>query len=160
MPHPVSTSEALMAAWSRIGKKANARLLFEAAQFAPNQVVQFYEVVRATPELRTAFQHAAPKQRTRRKSPARAKAVPSQSKGHFRLVELWLDDFKNLSDYSIRFDPRQGLDVILGWNGTGKSNLLEALVVIFRDLNDWCDKNRWPEKPLNAFRLSYQIDER
>ncbi len=73
-------------------------------------------------------------------------------------MNLWLQDFKNLKDYAVRFDPAQGLDVVLGWNGTGKSNLFEALVIIFRDLHDWWDKNRWPEKPMSGFTLSYELD--
>lgn len=47
----------------------------------------------------------------------------------------------------------------MGWNGTGKSNLFEALVIIFRDLHGWWEKNRWPEKSLNGFRISYEVDE-
>ena len=42
--------------------------------------------------------------------------------------------FKNLKDVTIDFDPDHWLTVLIGWNGTGKSNVLEALAVIFRDL--------------------------
>ena len=79
--------------------------------------------------------------------------------GRFRLVELWLEDFKNLKDYTVHFNPTQGLDIVLGWNGTGKSNLSEALVIILHDLHEWWEKNRWPDKPMNGFRLSYEMDE-
>jgi len=58
-----------------------------------------------------------------------------------------------------RFSPAHGLDVILGWNGTGKSNLFESLVIIFRDLHVWSEKNRWPDNPMNGFRLCYEIYE-
>ena len=53
--------EMLRAAWQRIGKKTDARRLFDEAGFAPDQVIQFYEVLRATPELQEAFQEAAKK---------------------------------------------------------------------------------------------------
>ncbi|RKG80916.1 chromosome segregation protein SMC [Corallococcus exercitus] len=42
--------------------------------------------------------------------------------------------FKNLKDITIDFDQNQWVSVIIGWNGTGKSNILEALAVIFREL--------------------------
>lgn len=42
--------------------------------------------------------------------------------------------FKNLKDVTIDFDEQQWITVVIGWNGTGKSNVLEALATIFRDL--------------------------
>ncbi len=52
-----------------------------------------------------------------------------------RLHELWISDYKNLKDFHINFDADSPITVIVGWNGTGKSNLIEALVIIFRDLD-------------------------
>jgi predicted ATPase len=43
--------------------------------------------------------------------------------------------FKNLIDFTIEFDPDSPTAVLVGRNGTGKSNVLEALTVIFRDLD-------------------------
>ena len=43
--------------------------------------------------------------------------------------------FKNLSDFVIDFDEESPTTVLVGRNGTGKSNILEALTVIFRDLD-------------------------
>jgi predicted ATPase len=53
-----------------------------------------------------------------------------------RLDYLKLDRFKNLNDFAIDFDEvsREPVTVLLGRNGSGKSNLFEALVIIFRDL--------------------------
>jgi energy-coupling factor transporter ATP-binding protein EcfA2 len=42
--------------------------------------------------------------------------------------------FKNLKNVTIDFDQDHWVTVVIGWNGTGKSNVLEALAVIFRDL--------------------------
>lgn len=42
--------------------------------------------------------------------------------------------FKNLKDVTIDFDQNHWVTVVIGWNGTGKSNVLEALAIIFRDL--------------------------
>ena len=43
--------------------------------------------------------------------------------------------FKNLCDFRIDFDEDSEMTVLVGHNGTGKSNLLEALTIIFRDLD-------------------------
>ena len=43
--------------------------------------------------------------------------------------------FKNLEDVEIDFDEDNLMTVIVGQNGSGKSNILEALVVIFRNLD-------------------------
>ena len=43
--------------------------------------------------------------------------------------------FKNLADFQIDFDEASEMTVLVGRNGTGKSNLLEALTIIFRDLD-------------------------
>lgn len=53
-----------------------------------------------------------------------------------KLDYLWVEDFKNLQDFRADFDesPEELFTILLGQNGLGKSNLLEALVVIFRDL--------------------------
>ncbi len=160
MQHTSPSPETLRAAWHKIGDEPDARHLFDAAGFVPDEVAQFYEALRATPELRSAFQQGVQRPADRQPLSTPAREQDEQSKGRFRLVELWLEDFKNLQDYTIRFDPTQGLGVLLGWNGTGKSNLFEALVIVFRDLHDWWEKNRWPDKPMNGFRLTYEIEER
>jgi ABC-type cobalamin/Fe3+-siderophores transport system ATPase subunit len=43
--------------------------------------------------------------------------------------------FKNLEDFTIDIDENAWETVLLGLNATGKSNFLEALVIIFRDLD-------------------------
>lgn len=53
-----------------------------------------------------------------------------------RLDYLKIDRFKNLNGFEVSFDEtnQEPVTVVLGRNGSGKSNLFEALVVIFRDL--------------------------
>ncbi|MGY0203891.1 AAA family ATPase [Acinetobacter soli] len=59
--------------------------------------------------------------------------------------------FKNLKDVCIDFDEHESITVVIGWNGTGKSNALEALAIIFRDLIQ-------KEKiPAFAYELKYEI---
>ncbi|PTW43702.1 AAA ATPase-like protein [Sphingomonas faeni] len=49
----------------------------------------------------------------------------------------WLEvyGFKNLVDVRIDFDEKELSTVLVGENGTGKSNVIEALATIFRDLD-------------------------
>lgn len=59
--------------------------------------------------------------------------------------------FKNLKNVTIDFDQSHWVTVVIGWNGTGKSNVLEALVIIFRDL---VAKKRIPAF---AYQLAYRM---
>src|ERR1051326_8469958 len=52
-----------------------------------------------------------------------------------RIDRLWLKDYKNLVDFEVDFDVTSTRQVVVGRNGVGKSNLLEALTRIFRDLD-------------------------
>lgn len=52
-----------------------------------------------------------------------------------RIDSLAIDDFKNLKNFEIDIDETQLTSVFIGRNGAGKSNLLEAIVIIFRDLD-------------------------
>lgn len=61
--------------------------------------------------------------------------------------------FKNLNSFSIELDKTKMHSILIGQNAAGKSNFLEALVIIFRDL-DLNDKT-YPEFD---FDLSYDIE--
>lgn len=52
-----------------------------------------------------------------------------------RIDKLEIKDFKNLKNFKIDLDETQLTNVFIGRNGAGKSNLMEALVIIFRDLD-------------------------
>ena len=52
-----------------------------------------------------------------------------------RLVEVAIGDFKNLRNLRIDFDESSPYTVLVGENGAGKSNLLEALTLIFKALD-------------------------
>src|ERR1700722_2218847 len=52
-----------------------------------------------------------------------------------RIDRLFLKEFRNLIEFEIDFDQTSTRQVIVGRNGVGKSNLLEALNRIFRDLD-------------------------
>lgn len=65
-----------------------------------------------------------------------------------KLDKLWIGRFKNLIDITIDFDETSQTTVLIGQNATGKSNLIEALVLIFRNLDLGLD-------PEFDYRLDY-----
>lgn len=73
-----------------------------------------------------------------------------------RLDWFWIGDYKNLKDVTVDFDQDHWVTVVIGWNGTGKSNVLEALATLFRDLvmgeNLAGEKNR----PTFPYKLRYE----
>jgi len=60
--------------------------------------------------------------------------------------------FKNLDQIRIEFDEKQLMTVVVGLNGSGKSNVLEALVSIFRNLD-------LGDSPLFAYEIKYKLGE-
>jgi predicted ATPase len=52
-----------------------------------------------------------------------------------RVTKVYIEDFKNLKQFTVDLDETKVHTVLLGENAAGKSNLLEALVIIFRDLD-------------------------
>ena len=52
-----------------------------------------------------------------------------------RLDELRIEEFKNLRDLYVDFDEHSPYTVLVGQNGSGKSNLIEAIAHIFRNLD-------------------------
>ncbi len=65
-----------------------------------------------------------------------------------KLRKLEISEFKNLRNFAIEFEQTL-TTVLLGQNGTGKSNLLEALIIIFRDLD-------LGDKPMFKYKLDYE----
>ncbi len=72
-----------------------------------------------------------------------------------RLTSLYIGQYKNLRDFTLSFDGSSFIDVFVGKNGTGKSNLFEALIEIFRHIVEFdrdkasCDFN---------YRIGFEID--
>jgi predicted ATPase len=52
-----------------------------------------------------------------------------------RIDKVYIEQFKNLNQFTIDLDETNIQTVLLGENAAGKSNFLEALVIIFRDLD-------------------------
>lgn len=74
-----------------------------------------------------------------------------------RIDWLWVGHYKNLKDLTIDFDQDHLITVLIGRNGTGKSNVLEALTVLFRDLIIGEDGGGKKNMPSFRYRIAYQI---
>ena len=61
--------------------------------------------------------------------------------------------FKNLDNIRVDFDQKHLMTVIVGWNGAGKSNVVEAIMAIFRNLD-------LGEAPLFAYEIQYQLSDK
>jgi predicted ATPase len=73
-----------------------------------------------------------------------------------RLKSVYISQYKNLKEFTLDFDGNSFIDVFVGKNGTGKSNLFEALIEIFRHLYEY-DKDR-TELNFN-YSISFEIGE-
>ncbi|AMM03047.1 MULTISPECIES: AAA family ATPase [Pseudomonas] len=62
-----------------------------------------------------------------------------------RLKLLSISHYKNLKNFNLEFDGESFVDLFVGKNGSGKSNLFEALVEIFRHLYEYDRENIEPK---------------
>ena len=72
-----------------------------------------------------------------------------------RLKSVFISQYKNLKNFALNFDGTSFIDVFVGKNGSGKSNLFEALIEIFRHLYEF---DRGQEGIGFNYSLSYEID--
>jgi len=72
-----------------------------------------------------------------------------------RLRSLTISQYKNLRDFSLSFDGNSFIDVFVGKNGSGKSNLFEALTEIFRHLFEYEKEKNNPDFD---YTIKYEID--
>lgn len=73
-----------------------------------------------------------------------------------RLKSVFISQYKNLRNFELTFDGSSFIDVFVGKNGSGKSNLFEALIEIFRHLVEFARSDN-----IIAFdyRIVYEIEE-
>lgn len=71
-----------------------------------------------------------------------------------RLDKVYIDGFKNLKQVEVDFDENRLTTVVIGQNGAGKSNLIEAIAQVFR----WADLRR--HEPRFRYRVDYSIKPR
>jgi len=74
-----------------------------------------------------------------------------------KLKRLWIDGFKNLNDFELDFSNSNGITVLIGNNGSGKSNILEAISAIFSDLYNIQNSRR--KKIDFSYKIEYIFNE-
>lgn len=70
----------------------------------------------------------------------------------FKLKKINIRGYKNISNLDIDFSEKNGITVLIGQNGCGKSNILEAISSIFAGLY----RNRF-HKPEFDYTINYEI---
>ncbi len=60
-----------------------------------------------------------------------------------RIDKVYIEDYKNLKQFNIDLDQKEMKTVLLGQNATGKSNFMEALILIFKNLDLSTDSKRF-----------------
>ena len=73
-----------------------------------------------------------------------------------KLKKLHINQYKNLKDFTIDFESGNGLTMLVGNNGSGKSNVLEAISGIFHDLF----KGKKSRKITSDYTLEYVLDDK
>lgn len=72
-----------------------------------------------------------------------------------RLKFVYISQYKNLKDFRLSFDGNSFIDVFVGKNGSGKSNLFEAMIEIFRHLREFGEEN---SEPSFSYGIHYEIE--
>ena len=72
-----------------------------------------------------------------------------------KLKSLYIEKYKNLFPLTIDFEPGNGLTMLVGNNGSGKSNVLEAISGIFHDLF----KEKDGRKITCDYKLEYNLND-
>ncbi len=71
-----------------------------------------------------------------------------------RLKSIFISEYKNLKNLTLDFESLSFLELFVGKNGSGKSNLFEALLDMFRHIYEAKIKNRnEPFAPDFAYKL-------
>jgi predicted ATPase len=74
-----------------------------------------------------------------------------------RLKSVFISDYKNLKNFTLGFEGTRFIDIFVGKNGSGKSNLFEALVEIFRHIYEF-DKEKG--EPGFEYTVKYEVSDK
>ena len=79
-----------------------------------------------------------------------------------RLLRVYIDGYRNLKNVTVDFDKDSLTTVVIGENGSGKSNLIEAIVEVFRAAclprNSYDGKKVTPTGFRDRFQFKFEID--
>lgn len=72
-----------------------------------------------------------------------------------RIKSIYISRYKNIHDFQMDFDDNNGIDVFVGKNASGKSNFFEAIIEIFRHIDQFGQENNTISFEYGIF---YEID--
>jgi predicted ATPase len=72
-----------------------------------------------------------------------------------RLKSIYISEYKNLKKFQLSFNENSFIDVFVGKNGSGKSNLFEALIEIFHHVYEYDNKTFTPSFD---YTIEYKIE--
>ncbi|MUL33936.1 AAA family ATPase [Priestia megaterium] len=68
-----------------------------------------------------------------------------------KITHLYIEKYRNLRDFNLSMDKSKGyIQILIGRNGSGKSNVLEAITLIFKGMSQQL-------KPEFSFELTYTL---
>lgn len=75
-----------------------------------------------------------------------------------KIRHLWVSKYKNIDNVDLYFDTNQLITLLIGQNGLGKSNLIEILALIFRDLQLLKKEDEFLNWPFEDDHFEYKIE--
>ncbi|MFC2188507.1 AAA family ATPase [Fulvivirgaceae bacterium LMO-SS25] len=73
-----------------------------------------------------------------------------------KIKKLWVSEYKNIKDLTLEFESNL-ISLLVGRNGLGKSNLIEILALIFRDLGLLQTRQDFLNWPYDSGHFEYKI---
>lgn len=75
-----------------------------------------------------------------------------------RITKLSIKKYKNLENFEWKLNPDYPVAVIVGKNGSGKTNLLEAIITIFQDLQFYENEQKSGDEFTDDFPTDFDFD--
>jgi predicted ATP-dependent endonuclease of OLD family len=72
-----------------------------------------------------------------------------------RLKSIYIGEYKNLKDFALNFNTACFIDIFVGKNGSGKSNLFEAIILIFKHLIEF---GKGTDSKIKNYTISYELE--
>lgn len=72
-----------------------------------------------------------------------------------RLKKIRVSEYKNLVDFTVDFETEDIVEVFVGRNGSGKSNFIEALIIIFDHLYEF---SKISDETMFDYYINYEVN--
>lgn len=74
-----------------------------------------------------------------------------------RIRSIWISKYKNIKNLRLKFNEDHLITLLIGQNGLGKSNLIEILALVFRDLDLIGKKEEFESWAYDPLHFEYEI---